>query len=161
VAESGGAGSPYLFRAVVPVESRARALAEWALAHGARRVAVLAPDIPYGARARAAFEKAIVAGGGQIGANEAYKKDATMFVDPVARIARQPFDALFIPDSAARLELVAPQLAVADLVVGPPGQKPPKRPQKQHGKPIFLLATAEGLSPKFLKGSGRYTVGAA
>src|SRR5262249_2804100 len=66
VAETGGPGSPYVFRAVIPVETRARALAAWALAHGARRFAILAPDIPYGARARSAFEKEVVAGGGQV-----------------------------------------------------------------------------------------------
>jgi len=156
VAETGGPGSPYVFRAVIPVEVRARALAGWALAHGARRFAILAPDIPYGARARAAFEKEVVAGGGQIVSNETYKKDATMFVEPVGRVAKQGFDALFIPDTAARIELVAPQLAVADLVVQPLGGKKPKR-----GRPIMLLATAEAVGPKFLKGSGRYTLGAA
>ena len=160
VAEAGGAGSPYLFRAVVPVESRARALAEWALAHGAHRFAILAPDIPYGARARAAFEKAVVAGGCQVVANESYKKDVTTFVEPVGRIAKQGFDALFVPDSAARLELIAPQLAVADLTVQPIGGKKTAAKNK-HGRAILLLSTAEAVSPKFLKGSGRYTLGAA
>jgi ABC-type branched-subunit amino acid transport system substrate-binding protein len=163
VAEAGGgASAPTVFRAVIPVESRARALAAWALAQGARRFAVLAPDLPYGSRARAAFEKEVSAGGGQIVATETYKKDATMFVEPVGRIAEKDFDALFVPDTAARLELIAPQLAVADLVVAPPGRKPPRPAggKKAKGRPILLVATAEAITPKFLRGSGRYTLGA-
>lgn len=149
------AGSPHVFRVVVPVEARARALAAWALAKGRKRFAILAPDIPYGQRAAAAFRAEVLAGGGDIVADEKYPKDATSFVGPVAKIKDAPFDALFIPDAAARLELVTPQLAVADLVVAPPGAKKPKR-----GRAIVLLATAEAITGRFLKGSGRYTNGA-
>jgi hypothetical protein len=88
-------------------------------------------------------------------ADERYPKDATSFSEPVGRVARRDFGALFIPDTAARLELVAPQLAVADLVVQPPGERKPKR-----GRPIWLLSTAEALGPRFLRGTGRYTRGA-
>jgi ABC-type branched-subunit amino acid transport system substrate-binding protein len=149
------AGTPHVFRVVVPVEARARALAAWALAKGRKRFAILAPDIPYGQRAAAAFRAEVQAGGGEIVADEKYPKDATSFIAPVAKIKDATFDALFVPDAAARLELVAPQLAVADLVVAPLGARKPRR-----GRPIVLLATAEAITPRFLKGSGRYTNGA-
>jgi ABC-type branched-subunit amino acid transport system substrate-binding protein len=156
VAEAGAAATPYVFRAVVPVEARARALADWAVARGARRFALLVPDLPYGARAAAAFSAEVEARGGRVVARESYKKEAVAFVEPVARVAKADFDALFIPDTAARLELIAPQLAVADLVVAPPGARRPKR-----GRNVLLVATAEAITPKFLRGSGRYTHGAA
>jgi ABC-type branched-subunit amino acid transport system substrate-binding protein len=155
VAEVGG-GMPYVFRAVVSVEARARALADWATARGARHFAVLAPDQPYGARAAAAFQKEVEARGGTVVASEKYKKETVSFVEPVGRIAKASFDALFVPDTAAHLELLAPQLAVADLVVAPPSARRPKR-----GRNVLLLATAEAITPRFLKGSGRYTNGAA
>src|SRR5262249_20276801 len=106
------AGSPHVFRIVVPVEARARALAAWALAKGRKRFAILSPDIPYGQRAAAAFRAEVEAGGGAIVADEKYPKDATSFVGPVGKIKDAAIDALFVPDAAARLELVAPQLAV-------------------------------------------------
>lgn len=156
VGESGGAApGPLVFRAVVSVEDRARALAARAALQGVSRFAILSPDIGYGTRAAAAFRKEIEARGKTIVADEHYAKDATSFAEPVNRIAKADFQALFIPDTATRLELVAPQLAVADLVVQAPTDKRPKR-----GRAIWLLSTAEAVSPKFLRGTGRYTKGA-
>jgi len=148
-------GAPHVYRVVVPVELRARALARAAYAAGARDFAVLAPDMAYGARASKAFKDEVTRLGGKVTVDLTYAKDATSFVDPVKKVAGQPFDALFIPDTAARLELIAPQLAVANLVVAAPGARKPKR-----GRTVVLLSTAEALAPAFLRGSGRYTVGA-
>ncbi len=157
VTEPSAGGAANVFHAVISVEDRARALAAHAVAKGARRFAILGPDIAYGSRAAAAFRKEVTSLGGSIVVEERYPGDATAFVGPVGKLAKAPpFDALFIPDGAARLELVAPQLAVADLVVQPLDARKPKR-----GRAIFLLSTAEGLSPKFLRGSGRYSSGAA
>src|SRR5262249_39734768 len=139
-----------------PAAARAGACAGWAVAGGARRFAILAPDIPYGARAAAAFQKEVEARGGTVVASEKYKKETTSFVEPVGRVAKASFDALFVPDTAAHLELLAPQLAVADLLVAPPNAKKAKR-----GRNVLLVATAEALAPRFLRGSGRYTNGAA
>jgi ABC-type branched-subunit amino acid transport system substrate-binding protein len=63
---------------------------------------------------------------------------------------------VFVADTADRLELIAPQLAAFDLVVVPPGStaRPPK------GRHVLLLSMAEGLRPKFVRGAGRYCVGA-
>jgi branched-chain amino acid transport system substrate-binding protein len=153
--ESLGAGSPHVFRIVIPVEARARALAKWGHANGIKRFAILAPELGYGTRAAAAFKAEVIALGGEVVAEATYAKDVTAFVGPVGKIAKGGFDALFIPDTAARLELVAPQLAVADLLARPLGSSKPKR-----GRNIVVLSTAEALSPKFLRGTGRYTQGA-
>jgi ABC-type branched-subunit amino acid transport system substrate-binding protein len=147
--------SPLVFRVVVPVEQRARALARAAFQQGARDFAVLAPSMTYGARATAAFADEVQKLGGKVIVTVNYSKDATSFVDPVKKIAGVPFDALFVPDTAARLELVAPQLAVANLTVQPLGARKPKR-----GRGIALLSTAEALTPAFLRGSARYADGA-
>jgi branched-chain amino acid transport system substrate-binding protein len=156
VAEGAAApASPHVFRVVVPVELRAQALARAAIAAGAKEFAILAPDMTYGTRAAKAFRDEVGRLGGTITADVSYAKDSTSFTDPVKKLAKVSFDALFVPDTAARLELIAPQLAVVDLVVKAPGAKKPRR-----GRGILLLATAEALSPAFLRGSGRYTVGA-
>ena len=46
-------------------------------------------------------------------------------------------------------------LAVANLVVQPAGSGKPRS-----GRGVLLLSTAEAITPKFLRGSGRYTQGA-
>jgi len=149
-------GSAHVFRIVVPVEARARALARAAVAKGSKSFALLVPEHSYGARGAQAFRDEVEKQGARVVAEERYKKDATSFVDPVKKLAGRPFDALFIPDTAQRLELIAPQLAVANLVVqAPGGAKAPRG-----SRAIVLLSTAEALAPEFLKGSGRYTQGA-
>jgi len=92
VAESAsGAAAPTVFRAVISVEARARALAAHALAKGVKRFAVLAPEIAYGTRAAAAFRAEVEARGGQIVAEVRYPKETTSFVDPTAaKCSRRP-----------------------------------------------------------------------
>jgi ABC-type branched-subunit amino acid transport system substrate-binding protein len=147
--------SPYVFRIIVSADERARALAQAAYARGARKFAMLVPTMPYGAKAAAAFRQEVEKLGGAIVVEVPYDRTATSFVKEVKKLGKQSFDALFVPDQAAKLELIAPQLAVDNLIVQPPGAKKPRR-----GKAIQLLSTAEGLSPRFLKGSGRYAHGA-
>jgi ABC-type branched-subunit amino acid transport system substrate-binding protein len=149
------ASSPHVFGVVVSVERRARALARHAFQKGARDFAVLRPDTSYGQRAADAFADEVKKLGGKVIAAETYKKDATAFADPVKKLAKKPFEALFVPDSAARLELIAPFLAAQNLAVGPWGAK-----VKKHERAILLLATAEAIEPKFLGQTGRYVTGA-
>jgi branched-chain amino acid transport system substrate-binding protein len=149
-------GSPHVFRIVVPVEARARALARAAAARGAKSFALLVSSLSYATRGAEAFRDEVQKLGGKVVVEEKYDKDATSFVDPVKKLAGKPFDALFIPDTAQKLELIAPQLAVANLQVSAPGAAKPAR----GARAIVLLSTAEAIDPNFLKGSGRYTVGA-
>lgn len=149
------AGAPHVFRVVVSLEARAQSLARHAYGVGARRFAVLAPEIPYGRRAAQAFQDEVRRLGGEVVTEVTYGKDAKAFVEPVKKLAAADFDALFVPDTAARLELIAPQLAVADLKVQAFLDAKPKR-----GRGVLLLATAEAITPRFLAGTGRYAVGA-
>ncbi|MCC6996065.1 MAG: penicillin-binding protein activator [Deltaproteobacteria bacterium] len=145
---------PGVFRVVVSAEARARALAVRAAAEGIKRVAVIAPDNAYGKKVGEAFVVEARARGLEVGAVEAYAKDATSFGKAISAVKKAGFDALFVPDTARRLELITPALAAADLWPLPEGGKPVK------GRRILLLSTAEGLSPDLLRAAGRYVQGA-
>jgi branched-chain amino acid transport system substrate-binding protein len=147
--------SPYVFHVVIPAEARARALARYAAKRGVKRFAILRPNIDYGARAAAAFRGEVEALGGAVVAEGLYGDRDTSFGGPVAGIAGKPWDAVFIPDVARRLELVVPALAAANLRVAPPGTPAPAQ-----GRNVMLLSTAESLQPDYLRGSGRYSYGA-
>src|SRR5204862_819107 len=88
-----------------------------------------------------------------------YPPGANAFTAQVAELKRASFEAIFIPDEARRLELIAPALAAADLwpaawgatLAGP-------RPPGQRS--VLLLSTAVGVGPALLKNAGRYVQGA-
>ncbi len=149
-------GAPHVFCIVVQAESRARALAAYARGQGAKRFAILRPDMAYGTRAGKAFEDEVNAEGGQVVGTVTYAKDAVSFVDAAGKLSKLDFDAVFVPDTAAHLELIAPSLALVDLIAQPASAKKPR-----HGRAILLLSTAEAMSPKFIKEGARYAAGAA
>lgn len=153
--EALGQGAPHVFRIAVSVEARARQLARALSRRGAKTAAILAPELGYGERAGRAFEEEWLKLGGKIATRVTYAKDATSFVPQVKKLGASTFDAIFIPDQADRVELIAPQLASEGLMVGSTLARKPKR-----GRPVLLASTAEALAPKFLRGSGRYTEGA-
>jgi branched-chain amino acid transport system substrate-binding protein len=144
-----------VYRLVVPVEARARALARIAYERGAREVVILAPAMSYGTKASQAFTDELGRLGGHVGQTITYPKGQKSFTDEAKKLKGLRFDAVFVADSADSLELIAPQLAVVNLVVAPPGAKVPKG-----GRAVLLLSTAEGLAPRYLRGSGRYSMGA-
>lgn len=148
------AQSPYIFQVRHSAEERARALARWAHARGVRDVAILRPDNGYGRAVAAAFRAETERLGAQVVVEATYDPGATSFGSAVKKL-RKPFGALFVPDMANRLELVAPALAQANLISAPIDAKKPK-----HGRKILLLSTAEALTSSYLRGSGRYSLGA-
>jgi branched-chain amino acid transport system substrate-binding protein len=145
-------------------EARAVALARKALALGARRFAILGPDSAPGKRLAAAYKKAVEDGGGAVTGHITYVAGTTSFSAEVANLRKLAFEALFIPDDANRLELVAPALAVADIWPRSPrtnftaahasGSSGPGR------REALLLSTALSVSPKFLRNTERYVQGA-
>jgi ABC-type branched-subunit amino acid transport system substrate-binding protein len=150
------------FQLIHGPDARAAELARRALGAGARTFAILGPDSPAGQRHAQAFERAVTAGGGRITVHATYMAGASSFAPAVAQLRKASFDALFIPDDADRLELVAPALAVADLWSRPLGaaKRPPPAPGAPKRKEIFLLSTAVGLSKRLVKNAGRYVQGA-
>ena len=135
-------------------ESRARVLARRALAAGVRLFAILGPDNGYGRAVSAAFADEITRGGGTILAKPTYPADTKSFATVVKKLDGG-WDALFIPDQADKLELIAPALAAAGLVPKPLATKKVPR-----GRPVLLLSTAEGVDAAYVAAAGRHSEGA-
>lgn len=147
--------SPFVFHVVLSPVARAEALARHAAGRGVRRFAILAPDSGYGRAVADAFAAQVDRLGGTVIVRASYPPGARSFSAVVEPIAGKPWDALFVPDTAAQLELIAPALARANLMVGPVGARPPKQ-----GRRVHLLSTAEALRPRFARTTGRYSEGA-
>jgi len=143
-----------MFHIAQSAEDRARALARWAHAHGVRDFAVMAPKSGYGRAVGGAFADEVAKLGGQIVVSTEYEAQETSFGKVVHRL-RKPWQAIFIPDRAARLALIAPALAATNLVSTPiDGAKP------KHGRKILLLSTAEALDADYIRSAARYSAGA-
>jgi hypothetical protein len=92
-----------------------------------------------------------------------YPAGATSFSAQVNELRKIAFDALFVPDEAARLELIAPALAVANiwprrprLLVAPSSATTPTSGRRE----VILLSTALSLSDRLLRNAERYVQGA-
>lgn len=136
-------------------EHRARVLAQRALAMGIKTFAVLAPDSAYGKGISAAFADAVAQGGGTIVQSVTYPATTKAFTKEVAALGKG-WDAVFVPDEASRLSLIAPTLAAAGHI--PKAMPWPKK--LRNGRPILLLSTAEGLDARYLANAGRHSEGA-
>lgn len=136
-------------------EARARALAQRARAKGVTRFAVLAPESGYGKTLSAAFIDEVARGGGTILTSLTYKPDTKSFAGIVGKLNGN-WDALFVPEDAATLALIAPALDAAGTKPRPLGTKK----LRGGGRPILLLSTAENLSGAFLTDAGRHAEGA-
>ena len=152
------------FQMIHAADSRAAALATRSLSLGAKRFAILGPDTPAGKRLAAAFKRTVEGAGGTLTGQVLYPPSATSFVAHIENLRKLSFDALFIPDDANRLELIAPALAVADI--WPRQPKLISNTAREAGnagrgrRETFLLSTALGLSPKLLQNAERYVQGA-
>ena len=135
-------------------EARSRALAQRALARGVGRFAVLAPDSGFGKALSAAFVDEVGRGHGTIVATITYKADTKSFAQVVGKLPGG-WDALFVPEDAATLALIAPALDAAGLKPRPVGTK-----KLRNGRPILLLSTAENLTAAFVTDAGRHAEGA-
>jgi branched-chain amino acid transport system substrate-binding protein len=149
------------FQLIHGPEARVAELARRALALGARDFAMLGPDSAAGARLREAFRREIVAGGGRVTADATYVAGATSFSAPIATVKKVPAQAVFVADSADRLELIAPALAFADLWPTPWGKpRPAAEPGQPRPRNVLLLSTANDLSSRLIQNAGRYVQGA-
>lgn len=151
---AGPGGAPYVFHIMQSAEDRAEALARHAGGLGIRRFAVMQPDNGYGRVVGDAFAAEVERQGGEVKVRVTYAPGATSFGDVIKQL-RGGWDAIFVPDQAQRLELIAPALAAADLVSLPAGAREPRV-----GRKILLLSTAEFIAPRYLRNAGRYSEGA-
>lgn len=145
----------HVFHAMHSAEQRARILARRAKAVGVERFAILAPDSGYGKAVASAFADQVSAQGGTVVVRVDYEHDAKSFAKVVKQLDGK-WTAVFVPEQADRLELIAPALAAAGLVPRAPGGKVGKK----QGRAIVLLSTAEGMGADYVRDAGRHTVGA-
>jgi len=153
-AEERTAGGAWVFHVMHSAEARARALARRANRLGVKRFAILRPDNGYGAAVAAAFRAEVAAQGGALVVEITYPSDAKSFAGIVKKLAGS-WQAVFVPDTADRVELVAPALAAAGFLARPAGTK-----KAQGGRPVVLLSTVEGAGDGFVREAARYSEGA-
>ncbi len=143
----------YIFHIMHSAEARARQLARKAYAKGLSRFAVLAPTNGYGKAVAAAFTEEITNLGAHVITRVDYAADTKSFSSAAGKLSGS-WQAVFIPEQADRLELIAPALAAAGLMARPIGTS-----KVIGGRAIVLLSTAEGMGPNFLVNVGRHCEG--
>ena len=143
-----------VFHIVHSGEARARALAQRALARHVTRFAVLAPESGYGKALTSAFTDEVGRGGGTIVSSVTYKADPKSFAAIVGKVTGS-WDAIFVPEDAATLALIAPALDAAGTKPRPLGTK-----KMRGGRAVLLLSTAENLTGAFVVDAGRHAEGA-
>lgn len=149
-------------------QARAQALAQSLLRAGLPTVTVIAPATPYGQTMTRAFvEELANAPGGSGGvrvkvlAELTFTEGATTFTAIAKQIVETQPSALFVPVSAAQLELIASQLATAGaLPTWKVSRGAPDKPTLANPPVKLLLSPAEGLGERLLKSAGRYLQGA-
>ena len=143
------------FRMFTSPQGEVTALVAAARRRGATRFAIMQPEHAYGRAMAEAYATAVRAAGGELVATETYPADATAFGEVVGRLAERRFDALFVPDAARQLSLIAPALAAAGLWSAPAGQAAPRG-----GRAITLLAPSVAVDERAARGASRYLQGA-
>lgn len=146
---------PMVFRYFSTPQAETHALVAAARVRGAQRVAVLYPQNPYGELMQTTFEAQARAAGLALAGARAYPAGATSFGAETKDLAKLSFDALFIPDGAQKLALIAPALAAAGIWSTPAGQAAPPG-----GRAVTLLAPSLAFDPELARQSGRYLQGA-
>ncbi len=143
------------FHMIHSAEQRTRILAKHAVSRGIKNFAVFYPDDGYGRAMARVFDKEVSDLGGVVISTVKYPSKTTSFTNPIKSL-KGPFNAVFVPDRADRLKLIAPALAAGNLRV-----RAVEDTQKvRFGRKIVLLSTAEFLDSSFVSSSGRYTAGA-
>jgi branched-chain amino acid transport system substrate-binding protein len=125
----------FVFRNFLTAAMQARTVVQYAQAElGLRLFAVLYPDDPYGQEMARLFKEEVLRKGGEIRKVQPYRTDQTDFGEEIRALVGMPpagsdaggaggvppkpnpgFEALFIPDAAFRVAMIAPQLAYHDI----------------------------------------------
>lgn len=138
-------------------EARAESLAQYLRTTGLSSVAVLAPATPYGQTMTRAFVAALAgaAPAVHVVAELSFSATATTFTAQARQLLELAPQAVFVPATADKLELIAAQLAAV-------GALATYRVEKRESEPPvkLLLASAEGMGERLIKNAGRYLQGA-
>ena len=109
----------YIFTNFITPEMQVQALGTYVFHElGLRRAAVLYPDDPYGNRYMQVFKEMVDRFGGHLTAVQVYDGSKTDFSTPIKSLIRNTglsSQALFIPDSVSRINLILPQLVYHDV----------------------------------------------
>ena len=151
----GAATSPFVYHAVHSAEMRARALARYAINKGVKDFAIFAPKNGYGRAVGGAFEDEVTKLGGTVIVKASYAKANEANKAIADSKLKRPWKAIFIPDNANALALVAPALSAAFFQARPLGFEGNVR-----GRAVLMLSTAEALDESFLRQAGRHAWGA-
>ena len=143
-----------VFHMVHSGEARARALAQRALAKGITKFAVLAPESGFGKTLTAAFVDEVSRANAAIVSTVTYKSDTKSFQSVVGKLTGS-WDAIFVPEDATTLALIAPALDASGTKPRPLGTK-----KVRGGRGVLLLSTAENLTGAFIVDAGRHASGA-
>lgn len=142
---------PMVFRLLLSPREEARELVSAARGRSARRFAVLHPESPYGTAMRDAFAAEVRAQGGELVTAVGYEPGTTSFTKKVGELKAHRLDAIFVPDAARELALIAPALAAAGLWVRPDAPTSEAR--------TMLLAPSVAFSAELVRDAGRYLQG--
>lgn len=126
--ESGN--SPYVLHAFIDNRDMVEDLVRFSREkYGYTKFATLYPNDRYGQRLSKTFATAVQAEGGTLLASVSYEANTTDFKEPIQRLMEMakknsppagidvtPFEALFIPDQAQTVALIAPQLPYNNVV---------------------------------------------
>lgn len=149
-------------------QARAQALAQALIRAGLPTVTVIAPATPYGQTMTRAFVEELASapagpGGARVKvlAELTFTEGSTTFTAIAKQIVETQPSALFVPVSAAQLELISSQLATAGaLPTWKVTRGAPDKPALANPPVKLLLSPAEGLGERLLKSAGRYLQGA-
>jgi branched-chain amino acid transport system substrate-binding protein len=126
------AANPYVIHVFLDNRQMLKSLVQYCRSKlNFKSFAVLYPNDRYGQRLSKTFDEEVQAAGGSVVANIPYTSDSTDFQEPIQKLLKTaaqsaspsdsiskglPFEALFIPDQARTVSLLAPQLPHHNVV---------------------------------------------
>ena len=143
------------FRLFTPNRARVEALASHAFGKvGARKLVILSPAHAFGRAMAKVMSEGASERGARVVAHLTYTPGTHSFADLARKVKKLDFDALFVPDTARALALIAPSLAREGLWAGERN-----RSREGNTRVYLLLSTADGLGGRELTNSVRYLEG--
>jgi branched-chain amino acid transport system substrate-binding protein len=154
----GPADPAFVFRYFPTFEEEARAVARVSTGRWKdRRVAVLVPDLPYGKAMAQAFVAEFRAAGGQVVLERGYARKSTDYTALAREVSAARPDAVYIPDTGAKVAEVTAFLARENVWGMPGGQRPEGRKDRTW---VHYLGTSLWQDEALLKQARAYVRGA-
>ncbi len=148
-------GKQYVFREFGCNRAEVQSLVTRARRLGNRKFGILYPNSGYGRVMRDLFANELANQELELTIERPYAPGEKVFVETAEDLTKAAFDAVFIPDKAATIALIAPALAAAGLW-STPNDSEPAGP----GRAIQVLLPSTGLSSDLVRRAGRYLDGA-